>query len=79
MQDTTATAERRAGLPGLALRPYQDETDIPVIATEEESYAVTSKIHGMTVKTQPQDTDKIPVIKRLIMEHVDMKALLGSF
>jgi len=31
MQDTTATAERRAGLPGLTLRPYRDETDIPVI------------------------------------------------
>jgi GNAT superfamily N-acetyltransferase len=27
----TATAERRAGLPGLTLRPYRDETDIPVI------------------------------------------------
>ena len=31
MQDTTATAERRAGLPGLTLRPYRDATDIPVI------------------------------------------------
>ena len=32
----------------------------------------------MTVKTQPQDTDKFPVIKRLITEHVDMKALLKA-
>lgn len=31
MTDTTATTERRAGLPGLTLRPYRDETDIPVI------------------------------------------------
>jgi len=60
------------------LRDFLSETQIPVISTGEESYAVTSKIHGMTVKTQPQDTDKIPVIKRLIMEHVDMKALLGA-
>ncbi len=54
------------------------QTNLPVIATDEESYTVTSKIHGMTVKTQPQDTDKFPVIKRMILEHVNMKSLLGS-
>jgi BioD-like phosphotransacetylase family protein len=53
------------------------QTDIPVIATKEESYAVTSKINSMTVKTQPQDSDKIPVIKKMITEHVDLKALLA--
>ena len=31
MNDTIATSERRAGLPGLTLRPYRGETDIPVI------------------------------------------------
>jgi len=31
MHETSATAERRAGLPGLTLRPYRDETDLPVI------------------------------------------------
>jgi BioD-like phosphotransacetylase family protein len=60
------------------LRDFLAETHIPVISTGEESYTVTSKIHGMTVKTQPQDTDKIPVIKRLITENVDLKALLAS-
>jgi BioD-like phosphotransacetylase family protein len=60
------------------LREFLSQTHIPVISTGEESYTVTSKIHGMTVKTQPQDTDKIPVIKRLIMEHVDLKSLLTS-
>jgi len=53
------------------------QTDIPVIATTEESYAIASKIFGMTVKTQPQDTDKIPIIKQLITKHVDLKALLA--
>ena len=53
------------------------QTDIPVIATKEESYTIASKIYGMTVKTQPQDSDKIPVIKKLITEHVDLKALLA--
>ena len=52
------------------------QTDIPVIAAKEESYTITSKIYAMTVKTQPQDTDKIPIIKKLITDHVDLKALL---
>ncbi len=54
-------------------------TDISVIAAREESYTITSKINGMTVKTQPQDTDKIPVIKKLITDHVDLAQLLKSF
>lgn len=55
------------------------QTDIPVIAAKEESYTITSKINNMTVKTQPQDTDKIPVIKSLITNHVDLKKLLAAF
>lgn len=55
------------------------QTDISVIAAKEESFTITSKINGMTVKTQPEDTDKIPVIKQLITEHVDMKRLLAAF
>ncbi|HEY0967311.1 MAG TPA: AAA family ATPase [Opitutaceae bacterium] len=54
------------------------QTEIPVIAARDESYTIASKIHSMTVKTQPQDTDKFPVIKRLITEHVDMSTLLKS-
>jgi BioD-like phosphotransacetylase family protein len=55
------------------------QTDIPVIAAKEESYTITSKINSMTVKTQPQDTDKIPVIKKMIMDHVNLKKLLAAF
>ncbi len=53
-------------------------SEIPVIAARQDSFTITSKIHGMTVKTQPQDTDKIPVIKKLITEHVDLKGLLNK-
>ena len=53
-------------------------TEIPVIAAREESYTITSKIHSMTVKTQPQDTDKIPIIKRMITDHVNMNKLLAA-
>lgn len=60
------------------LRELLARTTIPVLTAAGESYTVTSKIHGMTVKTQPQDSDKIPVIKRLIMEHVGMENLLKA-
>ncbi len=53
-------------------------TDIPVIATKEESYGVTSRINHMSVKTQPQDTDKFPIIKQLIADHVDLGKLIAT-
>jgi len=55
------------------------QTDIPVIAARNDSYTVASQIHNMTVKTQPQDQDKIPVIKKLIQDHVNLKQLLKAF
>jgi BioD-like phosphotransacetylase family protein len=54
------------------------QTNIPVVISHEESYTVASRINSMTVKTQPQDADKIPVIKRLISENVDTRALIES-
>ena len=53
-------------------------TDIPVIAAKEEGYEVTSSINHMSVKTQPQDHDKFPIIKQLIAEHVDLTKLIAS-
>ena len=39
---------------------------------------MASRIKSMTVKTQPHDADKIPLIKRLILENVDTEALIRS-
>lgn len=54
------------------------QTDIPVIAAKGESYTVTSTINRMTVKTQPQDTDKIPIIKNLITNNIDLPSLIAK-
>jgi BioD-like phosphotransacetylase family protein len=64
--------------PPTALAAQLAAADIPVITAEAECYTITSRIHGMTVKTSPQDTDKFPVIKQLILEHVDLGRLLGA-
>ena len=55
------------------------QTNIPTVITDDESYAVASKIVNMTIKTQPQDTDKIPIIKRLILDNVDLKKIMQAF
>jgi BioD-like phosphotransacetylase family protein len=65
-------------LPHPKLMELLAQTTIPVIAAKEESFTITSKIHDMTVKTQPEDTDKFPVIKRMITEHVNLQALLAA-
>ena len=54
------------------------QTDIPVMIAKGESYTVTSKINSMTVKTQPNDSDKIPLIKKLVQQNIEMSALLKA-
>lgn len=51
-------------------------TAIPVIGTDEESFAVTTRINSMTVKTQPGDLDKVSVIETLVRDHVDLDRIL---
>lgn len=52
------------------------QTAIPVVVTDSESFAVTTKINHMIVKTQPEDRDKVGVIENLIRENIDLPALL---
>jgi len=66
-------------LPHPKLMDMLSKTNIPVVISSEESYAVASKINAMTVKTQPQDHDKIPIIHKLIKEHVDIDQVLDAF
>ena len=50
----------------------------PVLLAREDSYEVASKVHDMTVKTQPDDTGKISLIRDLIAEHVDVTRILKA-
>ena len=84
-----------AGLPGARsiagiiltrnLKPHAkilgmlSETDIPVMTVEKDSYEVASMINKMTVKTEPQDLDKIPVIKEMVMDNVDIGKIVEAF
>ena len=68
---------------GIAPHPRLQElirqSSIPVILADSDSYAVASRIHGMTVKTQPEDSDKIPLIKDMIQNNINLDLLVESF
>ena len=49
---------------------------MPVILSPLDSFTVASKIHSMTVKTLPGDTEKIGKIQSLIEQHVEVDRLL---
>lgn len=66
-------------LPHQKLMAMIAKTAIPVIACYNDSYEVASKINQMIVKTQPSDSDKIPIIKNLINKHVDLNKICDAF
>ena len=55
-----------------------EKTDLSVAICEPDSYKAASRIYSMTVKTQPQDTDKIPIIRDLVMKNVDREVLTAA-
>ncbi|HTL31371.1 MAG TPA: AAA family ATPase [Tepidisphaeraceae bacterium] len=54
------------------------EMPFPVLLAKQDSYEVASKVHDMTVKTRPDDTAKITLIRDMIAEHVDVTKILGA-
>lgn len=84
--EATAQANTISGIvltrgitPSPRLEKLIQQHSIPVIMAEADSYVVASRIHGMTVKTQPEDSDKIPLIKKMIQDNIDLKTLVDSF
>ena len=50
----------------------------PVLLAKDDSYEVASKVHDLTVKTRPDDTEKIALIRDLIAEHVEVNKILKA-
>jgi hypothetical protein len=51
---------------------------LPIIASPMDSYTIASRIHSMTVKTLPGDSEKIECIQQLVSEHVDVDRILDK-
>ncbi len=50
----------------------------PVLLAGEDSFAVASRIHDLTVKIRPDDAEKIALIRDLISTHVDVNRILKA-
>jgi BioD-like phosphotransacetylase family protein len=65
------------------LRPHESvlhllqDSELPVITSPLDSYTIASRIHSMTIKTLPGDTEKITRIQELIERHVDVERMLA--
>lgn len=63
-------------LPGKKLLEMMRGTRLPVISSAFDSYSIASRIHSMTVKTLPGDTEKIGRIQNLVAGHVNIPRIL---
>jgi hypothetical protein len=83
-----ASTDGSAQLAGIVLTGNLRPTDsvlkvikgmaFPVLLAHDDSYQVASKVHDLTVKTRPDDTEKISIIRDLIAEHVDVNKILKA-
>ena len=51
---------------------------IPVLLAQDDSYQVASRVHNLTVKTQPDDAEKISLIRDIVARHVNVKKIIDS-
>jgi BioD-like phosphotransacetylase family protein len=48
------------------------------LLARQDSYEVASKVHDLTVKTRPNDAEKISIIRDLIAKNVNLEKILES-
>jgi BioD-like phosphotransacetylase family protein len=64
--------------PGPSVLKIIQNVPFPVLLARSDSYEVASKVHDLIVKTRPDDTEKIALIRDLIAEHVDVNKILKA-
>lgn len=64
--------------PSPAVLRIIENAPFPVLLAVEDSYEVASRVHNLTVKTRPGDTEKISVIRDIIATHVDVNKILDA-
>lgn len=64
--------------PGPSVLKMIQSMPIPVLLAAQDSYEVASMVHDLTVKTRPNDAEKISLIRDLIAKNVDIGAILKA-
>jgi BioD-like phosphotransacetylase family protein len=85
---STLSDEGDRGLAGMILtrnlKPSKESLEVigkmpfPVLSAADDSYDVASRVHDLTVKIRPDDTQKIALIRDLIAQHVDTNKILEA-
>jgi len=85
---STLCDEDDRGLAGMILtrnlKPSKESQKVigkmpfPVLSAADDSYDVASRVHDLTVKIRPDDTQKIALIRDLIAQHVDTNKILEA-
>jgi BioD-like phosphotransacetylase family protein len=63
-------------LPDASTMDLLKKAQIPVLLSRDDTYAVATTIHDITVKMRPQDTLKISTAVKLIKDNVDLNTIL---
>lgn len=63
-------------LPRVRTLAMLKDANIPVLVTDEETYAIASRIHSMVVKIKPQDSHKINIIVDMVEKHINIDNFL---
>jgi BioD-like phosphotransacetylase family protein len=79
------SADKMAGIvltgglrPGESVLKVIRSMPIPVLLAKHDSYRVASKVHDLTVKTRPNDAEKISLIRDMIAKSVDVEKILAA-
>lgn len=64
--------------PGESVLKVIRSMPIPVLLAKQDSYRVASKVHDLTVKTRPNDVEKISLIRDMIAKNVDVERILKA-
>ena len=65
-------------MPNRAVMKLIKGIDMPVLLLKEDTYKVASDIHDLIVKVQPEDKEKINMIRKLIEKYVDVGGILSG-
>ena len=49
-----------------------------MLLAKADSYQVASKVHNLTVKTRPNDAEKISLIRDLVATNVNVKKIINA-
>lgn len=62
--------------PGAEVMKQIGQSSLPVVSSPLDSYSIASRILSMSVKTLPEDTEKIARIQNLVSNHVNIPRIL---